>query len=134
MRNVLAVLAGLVMFFLIVTTWQGVTMPRAYPLPEWADPNDMESIKRALGEMPAGAFGLLLAGYALATACGGAIAGAIGARPRVCALVVGGLTLLGGVLNFMALPHPAWAVVVGVLLFPIAAVAGGRVGEKLAAR
>lgn len=133
MRNVLAVLAGLVMFFLIVTTWQGVAMQQAYPLPAW-DPNDPDSIRQVFGGMPAGAFGLLLVGYALATACGGAIAGAIGARPRVCALVVGGFTLLAGVLNFMALPHPAWVVVVGVLLFPIAAVAGGRAGERLAAR
>lgn len=133
MRNVLAVIAGLMVFSFIVMTWQGVVMPRVYPLPAWVDMNDMESLKQGIKEMPNAAFGLLLVGYALGTACGGAVAAAIGARrPMLCAAIVGGLTTVGGILNFVSLPHPTWVVIVGLPMYMLMALIGGRGGLRLA--
>lgn len=132
MRSVLAVIAGLILFVLIVMTWQGTVMPRVYPLPTWVDMNDLESIKKGIAAMPDGAFAALLAGYALATTCAGMVAAAIGPRrPMLCAGIVGGLTMLGGVMNFATLPHPLWVVIVGVPMYMVAALVGGRLGMRL---
>jgi hypothetical protein len=132
MRSVLAVIVGLFVFFIVVMTWQGGVMAAVYPLPEWVDPNDMESVKAGILVMPAAAHGLLLVGYALATACAGAVAAAVADRRRMtCAAIVGGLATLGGILNFVALPHPTWVVVVGLPMYMVMALIGGRLGLRL---
>ena len=132
MRSVLAVIVGLFVFFIVVMTWQGGVMSAVYPLPASVDTNDMESLKAGILAMPAGAHGLLLVGYALATACAGAVAAAIADRRRmVCAAIVGGFATLGGILNFVALPHPTWVMVVGLPMYMVMALLGGRGGLRL---
>jgi hypothetical protein len=130
-RSILAVFAGLMIFLITVTVLQGM-MVVAYPLPPGIDPNDAEALKQALIGMPAGAFGVLLAAYAVGAMCGGAVAAAIAGSKRVThAAVVGGVATLAGIANFATLPHPAWVVIVGVPMFMVMAVAGGLLGQRL---
>lgn len=130
-RSILAVLAGLMVFFIAVTVLQGM-MVQLYPLPAGIDPNDLEALKRALMGMPAGAFAVLLAAYAVGAMCGGAVAAAVaGRRKMLHAAIVGGLTMLAGIANFARLPHPSWVVLVGVPLFVVMALIGGRLGLRL---
>lgn len=134
LRSVLAVIAGLLVFFLVVAALQG-TMTQMYPLPADVDMNDMEAVGRVVMAMPAGAFGLLLAGYAVGAMCGGAVAAAIAAQAKLRhAVIVGVVTTLGGIANFAMLPHPMWVVMIGLPLFIVMAVVGGRVGAAITGR
>lgn len=130
LRSFLSVFAGLIVFSLVVTVLQGM-MAQVYPLPA-IDPEDPAAIGRAIAGMPAGAFGLLLAGYAVGAMCGGAVASAIATRARMRhALIVGVVTTLGGIANFVLLPHPLWVVLSGLPLFIAMALVGGRLGLAL---
>ncbi|MBL9106358.1 MAG: hypothetical protein JNL82_35880 [Myxococcales bacterium] len=134
LRSVVAVVAGLLVFFVVVMVVQGA-MAQVYPLPAGVDVRDMEAIGRAVLAMPAGAFGLLLAGYAIGALCGGMVAAASAARAEMRhAIIVGAVTTLGGVANFVMLPHPTWVVLLGLPLFLIMAAIGGRIGVALTRR
>lgn len=131
LRSVLAVVAGLAVFFVAVSMLQG-SMQQVYPPPPGFDPQDFEAVRRHVAGMPAGAFGLLLAVYAVGGFCGGAVAAGIAVDRKLRAAgIVGGLTMLIGIANFAMLPHPLWVVCVGVPLFVVAAVLGGLIGRML---
>jgi hypothetical protein len=130
-RSVLVVFAGLVVFSLVVTTLQSA-MVRLYPLPAGLDMTDVEAVERAIVGMPAGAFAVLLAGNAVGAMCGGAVTAALATqRKRTHAAVIGGLTTLAGLANFLQWPHPTWVVAVGLPLFMVMALAGGLLGQRL---
>jgi hypothetical protein len=129
-RSILGIVLGIVLAVVAIFGIQAVAMI-VYPMPEGTDMNNPESLKAALAAMPAGAFVLLLVGYAVGTLAGAWLAATIARRaPVVHGLIIGVFFLLGNLINVSRLPHPVWYVVVSIVMFlPLA-----FVGARLAAR
>ena len=86
-----------------------------FPMPEGISFSDAfnEETKQAvldwIGSLPQTAFILVLVAHLSQAFVGGLIAGLISKNHvRVAAMVVGCVTLLGGVMNMMTVPAPVW--------------------------
>lgn len=97
-----------------------------------ADLSTREAMAAFVRTLPVGAFLFVLAAYVAGTAAGGYIATLVARRHAArFAWVVGSLILVGAVVNFFAIPHPAWFVVATMVAVPLAAFLTGRAGQAL---
>jgi hypothetical protein len=129
-RSILGVVAGAVVAFIGVMVIEAVGM-KVYPPPPGLDPNNPESIRAMMKDIPAGALGFVLAGWVVGTLAGAAVAARIATRsPMVPAMIVGVLLLAAGVANLVMIPHPLWFTVASVVAILPAAYAGGRLGRR----
>ena len=129
LRSVLAVLLGAVAGGVLIMAVEmlGATI---YPLPPGVDPNDPESVKRAMAGVPVGALLLVLLGWILGTFAGAWIAARLAPRsPLGHGLVLGVLFLAAGIMNMLEFPHPAWFWVLGVVVFLPAAYIGAKLAQ-----
>jgi hypothetical protein len=96
------------------------------------DPASREAMEAFIRTLPIGAFLFVLAAYLLGTAAGAVAATLVARRhaPRF-AWIVGSLILAGAVVNFFAIPHPAWFVVATVVAVPLTALLAGRAAQAL---
>ena len=127
-RSILAVIAGLVVAVIIITVFEMVNS-QVYPLPPGVDPTDQEALRAVAKDIPAGAFVLVVAGWAAGALAGAWSAGRlVGRSSLVHGMVVAVLLFIFGVINMLLIPHPVWlAGIVGFL-------GCGYVGARLAAR
>ena len=124
------VVAGIVVAWLVIVLSQ-LLSAALYPPPPGTDLTDPAVLADFINAAPVTAMGFVIAGYALAALLGGWVAARIArAHPRIAAMVVGGMVLLGVILNYTMIPHPTWMLVSGVLLpLPMA-----WLGARLAGR
>lgn len=101
-----------------------------YPPPEGADMADPETMKAYVASLPTTAFLIVLVAHAGGALVGGLVAGLIGRRRLVVGAIVGGLFLLGGIINVVSIPSPLWFVVLDLVSY----VPCGILGAKLAQR
>ena len=113
-RNIGAVLAGIVVVVVVVTGLQYATS-LLYPLPEGLnpfDPADADALGEHMASMPVSAWLLAFASEVVGVFLGALTAGSI-ARDRkmvfVGALVVVGLA--GSISNWVSFSHPTWFMV-----------------------
>ena len=128
--NAVGVVAGIVVAWLVIVLSQ-LLSAALYPPPPGTDLTDPAVLADFINAAPVTAMGCVIAGYALAALLGGWVAARIArAHPRIAAMVVGGMVLLGVILNYTMIPHPTWMLVSGVLLpLPMA-----WLGARLAGR
>ncbi|MFI4875108.1 MAG: hypothetical protein ACIALR_07215 [Blastopirellula sp. JB062] len=128
---VAGVLVGSIVNLMIVMTSFLFYVP-----PDDLDWNDQAAVAQFIGALPVGAFLFALAAHAAHSFVAGWVAAAI-ARPYrfTAAVIVGGLTLVGGILNLNQIPHPNWFGYVDLSLYLPLAIAGACLAkEKKAAR
>jgi len=129
-RNVLAVFAGLAAG---MVTNMALIMINAYvlfPMPAGIDMNDPVQMNAYIAPLPATAFILVLAAHLGQSFVGGWTAARLGAsKPMVLALIIGVLTLAGGVMNMMQLELPTW-MYVELPLYLVVAWLAGRIEVK----
>ncbi|MEC8930467.1 MAG: hypothetical protein VYB08_03565 [Candidatus Latescibacterota bacterium] len=124
-RALLAVIAGIAVSRLSIDLLESIGHSM-YPRPEGLDPyGDPEGFAVAVKQMPTGALAVVLLAWAMATFIGAWLAARIVGRPFY-GLLVGGVMMLGGVSKIVAVPHPWWFTVIGILLFLPSAYAGAR--------
>jgi MFS family permease len=134
LRTLLALLAGFVVgtaAIMLVETANGhLLYPELGKAAEGV--TDREVLRQLLATAPAGAFVVVLAGWALGTMVGGWIAAKIARRaPSAHALALGAIITLGAIANNLMLPPPAWFWVAGVLV-PLAS--GGLTARMVRAK
>lgn len=123
-RSVIGVALGLVTTFVVFMVLHFVGHA-IWPM-EGVDMNDMKAVYAATGNMPAGALIFLLATYALGVFLGAFVAALIAGRTHLIhAFIVGGVFLLGGILELSMANFPSWFWVADVLVYPVAAFLGG---------
>ena len=124
------VVAGIVVAWLVIVLSQ-LLSAALYPPPPGTDLTDPAVLADFINAAPVTAMGFVIAGYALAALLGGWVAARIArAHPHIAAMVVGGMVLLGVILNYTMIPHPTWMLVSGVLMpLPMA-----WLGARLAGR
>lgn len=126
LRTILGTLAGLLLCTVVVVAVEYVGH-RIFPPPAGMDPMDTESIRAHVHEIPAGSFAMVALAWALGTFAGSWLGCGI-ARTTLPAKIIGGLQVVGAVVNFAMIPHPAWVMVVGFLGLVGGAVLGGWLG------
>ena len=132
-RNVLAVVLGVVLAFVLIMIVERLGHA-VYPPPTGIDFTDPGAVSEYVNSVPAGALLLVLTAWLTGALCGGLLACFIAKnRPAVYASIVGGLVLLGTIINLYMIRHPTWFV--GLSLVAIAAITwiAGRIGERFVA-
>ena len=132
-RSVLAVIAGFIAAAVVMMLFEFVNGHVLYPGLRKAaeDVTDREALRTLLAAAPAGAFLVVLLGWAAGGLVGGFVAGRIGWHAPVAhALILGALLTLSGIANNLMLPPPAWFWVVSMLILLPCAYAGGRGGTE----
>lgn len=115
LRYALAVIAGAVVAFAVITAVEAVSH-LLFPPPAGLDFGDPEQVHAYMQTVPSAALLLVLAAWLLATFAGGWVACKIAGRhPRVFAGIIGGLILAGTLMNLVMIPHPVWFAVLGIV-------------------
>src|SRR4051812_34857420 len=126
-RSILAVMGGFLAGSLfnmafIMLSWT------VYPPPAGANLSDPATMNSYIASLPIGAFLIVLVAHEGGALVGGCAAALIGARFQlILGAIVGGLFLLGGIVNVLSMPAPLWFEVIDLLLF----VPCGILGAKL---
>ena len=128
-RSVLAVVVGVMVTMGLIMGIEAVCN-HLYPLPPGVDLHDHDAIRTYMGELPVGAFLLLLVGWAIASCAGAWVAARIAGRAKLIhGLIVGAWFLAGAIITMLMIPHPVWMVIGS-----IAALAGcSYLGARIAA-
>ncbi len=132
LRNVLAVIAGIVAGSVVNMAVIAVS-PSLIPLPAGVDPNDPESLSKAMHLFAPRHFLMPFLAHALGTLGGALTACLIAATHKArFAFVIGALFLCGGVAASFMIPAPAWFIALDLLVayVPMAWLAS-RIGRRM---
>lgn len=129
-RSALVLFGGVVVAVLVVVLMDGV-VTSIYPLPAGTDLRNPESMRQALAALPAGAFLLLVVGWALAAGAGSYLAARLAMQsPATHGLIVALFVLVATVANLARIPHPVWMWPAAIILIPAAGWAAARLGTR----
>jgi len=131
MRNVLGVIVGLIVGMILNMALVLLNV-MLFPMPEGMDMNDPEQFNAYLAPLPDHAFLLPVAAHLGMAFAGGWVAARIGSsRPVLLAMIIGVLSLAGGVVNLMTLTEaPTWMWLEVPLYLVVAWCAGKRVARS----
>lgn len=114
-RNVFAVLAGIFAMMIILTA-VNIANVKLYPLPAGVDLADPVQVQRIADAMPFANRALIVASWCLGAFAGAGVAARIAASHRLwLAMLIGAVVAAGTVAKAIAIPHPDWMTVAGVL-------------------
>ncbi len=123
-RNIIAVVVGLIVG-MIVNMALVLANTLVFPLPDGTDMMNPEHMKSAIRSMPPAAWILVFAAHLGQAFVGGWVAARIGAsKPILLAMIVGALSLAGGVMNAIQLSTPVWTWIEMPLYLVVAWIAG----------
>lgn len=126
LRNIAAVIAGLVVGMIVnMALIQLNTV--FFPLPEGVDMMDTAQMKEAIKSMPPTGWILVIAAHLGQAFVGGWVAARLGAsRVMMLAMIVGALSLAGGIANAVMLASPTWTWIEMPLYLMVAWLAGRK--------
>lgn len=117
LKRITSVLAGLATAFIIFMIFQLISS-RIYPVPSGMRMNDPVVMKSYVSGLPVGAFLLIMAGYITGSFAAGAVIKVVSrSANKKPAIITGILLTLGGLINFITIPHPLWMAVVSTILY-----------------
>lgn len=130
-RNILAIIAGLVIGSAVNMFFISLNGP-VIALPEGADVSTMEGLKESMSLFEPKHFIFPFLAHAIGTLVGAYLAGLIAATHKMkIALGIGVAFLIGGIINVINLPAPAWFSALDLI---VAYIPMGWLGGKLAYR
>ncbi len=129
--NTVAVVVGLAVGMAVNMGLVILNTAVLFPMPDGVDMNNPEQFNAYLASLPATAFLVVLAAHLGQSFVGGWVAARLGkSRPILLALIVGGFSLAGGIINMMTIEHPPWLAVELPLYLLVAWVAGWLVDRS----
>ena len=128
-RNVIAVVVGMIAGMAVNMAF--VIMNLAlYPMPEGVNFNDKEGLVEYIETLPLLALLIVLVAHLSQAFVGGWVAARISAnRPMFVAMIVGALTLVGGIVNMSDIPLPSW-MLIEMPLYLVVACAAAKFEQK----
>jgi hypothetical protein len=130
MKNSLATIIGFIVASLTVYIFESLIGHNIFPLPEGANPMDIEWIKNNMDVIPTGSKVMVVIAHFMGIVAGMFVAGLISKTSMVPAYIVGGLMLLATIATIIMLPKELWFSISDIVL----AVAGLLLGKSLAKR
>ncbi len=129
-RKISAVVLGVVVAVVLIIAIEALGHS-AYPVPEGLEISNSEAMQAYVMGLPIGALLFVMGAWLVATLAGGLLACFIAREtPLVYAAIVGGLVLLGTVINLMSIPHPPWFSITSVLAIIAIIFLTGRLGAS----
>jgi hypothetical protein len=115
-RSIVSTASGIVTGVIVISAVEAVANSM-YPMPAGVDMNNMDALKAAIETMPDGAFLMILLGHMLGALAAGVVSMLIAKDTFRPTLVCGGMFMAFGLINLVALPHPAfmWAELIGYI-------------------
>lgn len=123
-RNIVAVIVGWIggSLFNIALVFLNMAI---YPVPETFDWADTESVETYFSSLPVMAFIIVLIAHLGQSFIGGYVAARISTNHvMLVAMIVGVITLIGGIVNAMMMPMPTWMMIEMPLYLVVAWFAG----------
>ncbi|WP_452224227.1 hypothetical protein [Lacinutrix chionoecetis] len=130
LRNILATIAGLVVASATVYLFETVLGQAFFPLPEGANPMDMEWLKANMSNIPIGAKIFVIIAHFIGPIAGMFIAGLISKTSMIPAYIVGAVMVLATFFNMFYLPKELWFIIADGLFV----IAGFYFGKTAAQR
>lgn len=129
-RKIFAVVLGVIAAVVLIIAIEALGHS-LYPLPEGLDITDTDAMKAYVMTLPIAALLIVMASWIVATLVGGLLACFIAREtPLIYAAIIGGLVLLGTIINLMSLPHPLWFSITSVLAIIATIFVTGRIGSS----
>ena len=131
-RSFFAVISGLFAMMIVITFTQIANVKLFYPPPASLDFNDKVAVAAYAQSMPWQAMAVVVLGWLLGTYIGATVAARISKdHVMACALIIGALDVVLTAFNALSIPHPTWALAMGLLLpIPLAWLAGKQATQK----
>ena len=124
-RNVLAVIAGLIVGMVFNMAIIQLNTQVLYPMPDGLDTNDPDQFNGYLAGLPTLAFVVVVIAHLSQAFFGGWVAARVGkTKPMLLALIVGVLSLIGGIFALTMFEGPNWMIVELPLYLVVAGLAG----------
>lgn len=131
-RNVIAMLAGVIVAMVLIVLLQSVAHS-VYPPPPGLDYTNPEVRKTVMMQAPAGALFIVLLSYFVGTFIGSWVAARLSAEaPLRQGYLIGLLLLVASVMNLKEVPHPLWFIVGNIVVVLVGALIGARWGVRKA--
>ncbi|WP_299226506.1 hypothetical protein [uncultured Psychroserpens sp.] len=108
MRNILATIVGFIVASIVVYMFETLIGHNLFPLPEGADPMDMEWIKNNMDKIPTGSKVFVVIAHFMGIVVGMFIAGLISKTSMIPAYIVGGLIVAATFFYIFMLPKELW--------------------------
>lgn len=113
-RKTISVVVGLVATFLVMMSFE-FTNSLLYPFPSGFDTSNALQIKGFIETNSPNIFFLVVAGWISGSLVGGIVIAKISkSRSPVSSIVAGFILTMLQLLNFQFLPHPMWAMAIGI--------------------
>lgn len=108
MKNILATIVGFIAASLTVFIFESLIGHNLFPLPEGADPMDMEWIKNNMDQIPTGSKVFVVIAHFTGIVVGMLVAGLISKTSMTPAYIVGLLMIAATFFNIFMLPKDLW--------------------------
>lgn len=128
MKNILATIVGFIVASATVYFFESLIGQNLFPLPEGANPMDMEWIKNNMDQIPMGAKIFVVIAHFMGIIVGMFVAAKISKKSMVPSYIVGALILVATFFNIFMLPKELWF----TLSDGILVIAGFFIGKALA--
>lgn len=129
-RSIIGVIIGLAAAMAVVFIVQMIGH-LVYPPPADLTMDHPETIRKYLETAPLGALLFVLLAWVAGAMLGAWLAATIARRkPITHGMIIGGIILAMCVVMFVKIPHPAWFMIAGVLVVPLAAYNGASMAPK----
>lgn len=130
LRTVIAVAAGVFVGGIAIFGVEALGHALVPP-PVGLDVADPAAVRQAMATMPAVQFLPLLLAYLAGPSLGATLAARMApSHPLRHAGAVAAFFMVGGIMNFRAIPHPAWFVALAVAAFAVAPFLGVRLAGR----
>ena len=129
-RKIFAVVLGVIAAVVVIIAIEALGHS-LYPLPEGIDVADSEAMNAYVMTLPVTALLIVMAAWIVAILVGGLLACFIAREtPLIYSAIIGGLVLLGTIINLMSLPHPLWFSITSVLAIIATIFVTGQIGSS----
>jgi len=130
LRNIGAVFVGLIAGMIVNMSLVMLNAYVLFPMPEGMDMNDTEAFTSYVVTLPTAAFVVVLFAHLGQSFVGAWVAARLGSsHALILAMIVGVLSLAGGIANMMQIPGPDW-MYIELPLYLVVAWVAGRLAEK----
>jgi len=134
MKNVLATIVGFIVASITVYIFETLIGHNLFPLPEGANPMDMEWIKNNMDQIPMGAKICVVIAHFTGIVVGMFVAAKISKKSMVPSYIVGALMLLATLFNIVMLPKELWFTLSDGLLTIVGFILGKQLAQKQMAK